>query len=43
MEHRLYEHEDPRQGYHPHWSTYIFNFGRNEVSNFLIANALILV
>lgn len=36
----LYEHEDPRQGFHPHWSTYIFNFGRYEVSNFLIANAL---
>lgn len=36
----LYEHQDPRQGYHPHWGTYIFNFGRYEVSNFLIANAL---
>ena len=36
----LYEHEDPRQGYHPHWHTHIFNFGRKEVSNFLIANAL---
>lgn len=36
----LYEHEDPRQGMHPHWSTYIFNFGRKEVANFLIANAL---
>jgi 1,4-alpha-glucan branching enzyme len=36
----LYEHEDPRQGYHPHWGTYIFNFGRHEVANFLIANAL---
>lgn len=36
----LYEHEDPRQGYHPHWGTYIFNFGRFEVANFLIANAL---
>lgn len=36
----LYEHADPRQGYHPHWSTYIFNFSRHEVSNFLIANAL---
>lgn len=35
----LYEHEDTRQGYHPHWHTYIFNFGRKEVSNFLIANA----
>lgn len=36
----LYEHSDPRQGYHPHWHTHIFNFGRHEVSNFLIANAL---
>ncbi len=36
----LYEHEDPRQGYHPHWSTLIFNYGRREVSNFLIASAL---
>ena len=36
----LYEHEDPRQGFHPHWNTHIFNYGRFEVSNFLIANAL---
>lgn len=36
----LYEHADPRQGFHPHWNTYIFNFGRPEVVNFLIANAL---
>lgn len=36
----LYEHADPRQGYHPHWHTHIFNYGRHEVSNFLIANAL---
>ncbi len=36
----LYEHEDPRRGEHPHWGTYIFNYGRNEVKNFLIANAL---
>lgn len=36
----LYEHADPRQGLHPHWFTQIFNFGRREVSNFLIANAL---
>ena len=36
----LYEHADPRQGYHPHWHTNIFNFGRHEVSNFLIANAI---
>lgn len=36
----LYEHADPRKGYHPHWNTSIFNYGRFEVSNFLIANAL---
>jgi 1,4-alpha-glucan branching enzyme len=36
----LYEHVDPKQGLHPHWNTYIFNFARKEVSNFLIANAL---
>ncbi len=36
----LYEHIDPRQGYHPHWNTHIFNYGRWEVSNFLIASAL---
>ena len=36
----LYEHEDPRLGEHPDWGTYIFNFGRNEVKNFLISNAL---
>jgi 1,4-alpha-glucan branching enzyme len=36
----LYEHSDPRQREHREWGTYIFNFGRNEVSNFLIANAL---
>ena len=36
----LYEHADPRQGEHPDWGTLIFNFGRNEVRNFLIANAL---
>ncbi len=36
----LYEHLDPRQGEHPDWGTYIFNYGRNAVRNFLIANAL---
>ncbi len=36
----LYEHEDPRQGEHPDWGTMIFNFGRNEVRNFLVSNAL---
>lgn len=36
----IYEHDDPRQGFHPHWNTNIFNFGRHEVTNFLIANAL---
>ena len=36
----LYEHEDPRRGAHQDWGTLIFNFGRHEVSNFLIANAL---
>ncbi len=36
----LYEHQDPRQGEHPDWGTFVFNFGRKEVRNFLIANAL---
>jgi 1,4-alpha-glucan branching enzyme len=36
----LYEHEDPRQGYHPDWNTAIYNFGRKEVSSFLTNNAL---
>jgi len=35
----LYEHEDPRKGYHPDWNTLIFNYGRNEVRNFLFASA----
>ncbi len=36
----LYEHEDPRKGAHQDWGTLIFNFGRHEVENFLVANAL---
>ena len=36
----VYEHRDPRQGAHPHWGTLIYNYGRPQVSNFLIANAL---
>lgn len=36
----LYEHQDPRQGSHPHWGTLIYNYGRPEVTNYLIANAL---
>ncbi len=36
----LYEHEDPRQREHPEWGTRIFNYGRNEVANFLIGSAL---
>jgi 1,4-alpha-glucan branching enzyme len=35
----LYEHSDPRQGYHPEWNSYIFNYGRDEVRPFLISNA----
>lgn len=35
----LYEHEDPRLGFHPDWNSYIFNYGRNEVRSFLISNA----
>ncbi len=35
----LYEHQDPRQGYHPDWSSYIFNYGRNEIREFLISSA----
>jgi len=36
----LYEHEDPRVGFHPDWKSYIFNYGRNEVRNFLTSSAL---
>ena len=36
----LYEHLDPRQGSHPHWGTLIYNYGRPQVKNYLIANAL---
>ncbi|MEB3328877.1 MAG: 1,4-alpha-glucan branching protein GlgB [Candidatus Sericytochromatia bacterium] len=36
----LYEHQDPRQGLHTHWNTFIFNYGRREVANFLIASAM---
>ncbi|MBX6762191.1 MAG: 1,4-alpha-glucan branching protein GlgB [Rubrobacteraceae bacterium] len=36
----LYEHADPRRGRHPDWGTLVYNYGRNEVRNFLIANAL---
>ncbi|MCD8118985.1 MAG: 1,4-alpha-glucan branching protein GlgB [Lachnospiraceae bacterium] len=39
----LYEHKDPRQGAHPHWGTLIYNYGRPQVKNFLIANALFWV
>jgi len=36
----LFEHADPRQGYHPDWNSYIFNYGRNEVRSFLISSAM---
>jgi len=36
----LYEHADPRKGFHPDWKSYIFNYGRNEVRAFLISNAI---
>jgi len=36
----LYEHADPREGFHPDWNTLVYNFGRTEVRNFLVGNAL---
>jgi 1,4-alpha-glucan branching enzyme len=36
----LYEHSDPRKGFHPDWSSFIFNYGRHEVQSFLLSNAL---
>ncbi|MEW5894684.1 MAG: 1,4-alpha-glucan branching protein GlgB [Candidatus Omnitrophota bacterium] len=36
----LYEHQDPRKGFHPDWKSYIFNYGRNEIREFLISSAM---
>ena len=36
----LFEHQDPRQGFHPDWNSLIFNYGRNEVRSFLLSNAM---
>jgi len=36
----LYEHADPRQGWHPDWQTYVYNYGRREVASYLVSNAL---
>ncbi len=36
----LYEHADKRQGFHPDWNTYIYNYGRNEIKSFLLSNAI---
>jgi 1,4-alpha-glucan branching enzyme len=38
--HALYEHADPREGFHQDWNTLIYNFGRHEVRNFLVGSAL---